>query len=148
MELVRHALASAPPPNATDVLIVADRHTLAKRRWRATAADRREFGFDLEHALSNGDAVFVDGGMIYRLAQSPEPVLTVKLGDAAEAARLGWMLGNLHFRIAVVEGAVHAPDDPAIRQLLEREHLPYQVAETVFYPLGGGHAHGPSHHGH
>ena len=61
------------------------------------------------------------------------------------AARLGWLLGNLHFRVAVVEGAIHAPDDPAVRQLLEREHIHYHVVEAVFRPLGGGHGHGHSH---
>ena len=146
MELIISALDPIPGQRRTIVDIPVDRHTLAKRRWRAVAADGREFGFDLEHALDNGDAVFSFGAVVYRIAQTPEPVLKLSLPTAADAVRLGWLLGNLHFRLAVDHGAVYAPDDPAVRQLLEREHIHFHPVETVFQPMGGGHAHG--HHAH
>ena len=59
---------------------------------------------------------------------------------------VGWMIGNLHFQIAVTANAVHAPDDPAIRQLLTREHVEFRPTLAVFRPLGGSHSHG--HHSH
>ena len=68
-------------------------------------------------------------------------MLAIALGTAVNAARLGWLLGNLHFRIALSGGMVQAPDDPAVRQVLEREHIDFHGIEAVFHPLGGGHSH-------
>ena len=147
MELITTALHRPPDPLPPVVVpIHADRFTLAKRRWRGLAADGREFGFDLEQPLSGGEAVFATEAALYRLEQTPETVLEVALTDATDAARLGWLLGNLHFRIAVAGGFVHTPDDPAIVQLLEREHISYRSTQKVFRPLGSGHSHG--HHAH
>lgn len=148
MELVTAALPHPAHPASRTVSIPVDRHTLAKRRWRGVAADGREFGFDLDSPLADGDAVFADAdaGTIYRLAQQPEFVLAVTLRGAEDAARLGWLLGNLHFRVAVSAGAVQAPDDPAVRQMLDREHIHYHAEAAVFQPLGGGHTHGPHAH--
>ncbi len=137
---------SRPTDGALPVVeISVDRHTLAKRRWRGVAADGREFGFDLAHPLADGDLVFADAATVYRLAQRPESVLAIHLDDPTAAARLGWLLGNLHFRIAAADGTVQVPDDPAVRQMLEREHIHFHPVEAVFSPLGGGHAHGPGH---
>lgn len=147
MELITAALHHPPDPLPPAVVpIRADRHNLAKRRWRGVAADGREFGFDLEQPLAGGEAIFATDAAVYRLEQSPEAVLEVALSDATAAARLGWLLGNLHFRIAVAAGFVHAPDDPAIVQLFEREHISYRSTQAVFRPLGSGHSHG--HHAH
>lgn len=146
MELITAALDPIPGQPHEVVKVAVDRYTLAKRRWRAVAADGRAFGFDLEHALGDGDAVFSENAVVYRLAQTPEPVLEITLPGPADAARLGWLLGNLHFRIAVDGGSVLTPDDPAIRQLLEREHIHYHLQEAVFRPMTGGHSH--DHHAH
>ena len=145
MDLVKNALNYDAASTSTIVLIPVDRFTLEKRRWRGVATDGREFGFDLEHALHDGETVFEDGTTVYRISQQPEAVLWVELGDALHAARLGWLLGNLHFRIAVAKDGVQAPDDPAVRQLLEREQIHFQCVEAVFHPLGGGHTHGAAH---
>lgn len=121
----------------------ADRLTLAKRRWRGTAADGAEFGFDLEHPLADGDMFFQSETAVYQLAQRPEPVLEIPLGnDPAAAAQLGWRLGNLHFPVAVAGDVALAVDDPAVRQMLAREQLAFTPAERVFRPLTGGHSHG------
>ncbi|MEO7932591.1 MAG: urease accessory protein UreE [Chthoniobacterales bacterium] len=119
-----------------------DRLTLAKRRWRGKAADGTEFGFDLEHHLHDGDTFHQEGIHIYRIQQTPEPVLSVVLDpDSTAAARLGWMIGNLHFQLGLAPNAVLVPDDPALRQLFEREHIAYQADHRVFHPLSGGHHH-------
>ncbi len=133
-------------PSLPRVSIAVDRLTLAKRRWRGVAEDGKEFGFDLEHPLADGDIVFANGAA-YTIAQKPEPVLEVALGtDATAAARLGWVIGNLHFQLEVAHGAVRVADDPALRQLFEREHIAYTIEHRVFQPLGGGHSHGHHHH--
>ena len=62
--------------------------TLAKRRWRGTAIDGAEFGFDLVHPLANGDVFAETETAVYRIAQQPEPVLEIPLeSDPAAAAR-------------------------------------------------------------
>lgn len=128
------------------IAIEVERGTLAKRRWRATAQDGREFGFDLERPLADGTTVFADEGKAYRVQQKPEPVLAVRLEEgalqgAADFARLGWLIGNLHFPLALADGAVVVPDDPALRQLFERERIAFEARERVFKPLSGGHSH-------
>jgi urease accessory protein len=144
MILVQHA-TSEP---ATDLVIAVpvDRLTLAKRRWRANAADGREFGFDLERHLHDGDVVHSDGGVVYVVAQSPEPVLEVALSaDPAAATTLAWQIGNLHFPIQVMPDVIRVSDDSAIRQMLDREHVAYTACLTVFRPISAAHGH---HHHH
>ena len=145
MDLITAVLPHPAPPTTPRIAIPADRLTLAKRRWRGVATDGRDFGFDLEQPLEDGALVFQDGANVYQLAQQPEAVLTVALGGGEEAARLGWLLGNLHFRVAVQDGVVLVPDDPAVRQALEREHIHFHQTEAVFRPLGGGRSHGHGH---
>ena len=130
------------------VTLPVERLTLRKRRWRGVAADGEEFGFDLERPLADGDVFFQSDASVYHLAQRPEPVLEIPLGDdPVEAARLGWRLGNLHFPLAVTEDdhVALAVDDPAVRAMLTREHLAFSPAERVFRPLSGGHSHGHGH---
>ena len=63
---------------------------------------------------------------MYQLAQQSETVLEVFCQIRPwSAAQIGWKIGNLHFPIAVSTNAILAPDDPAIRQMLERERITY-----------------------
>lgn len=126
--------------------IPVERLTLAKRRWRGVAEDGQEFGFDLETPLADGAAVFQSEVAVYVLAQKYEPVLEVRTSECGvrnggDAARLGWMIGNLHFQIEIVEDVVRVMDDPAVRQLFEREGIIYSACKRVFHPLSGGHRH-------
>jgi urease accessory protein len=141
MELIHEALAN--PPSSLEVRkIPVDRLTLAKRRWRGVAEDGREFGFDLERPLADGAAVFVNGDAAYVIAQKYEPVLEVALGeDSPTAARLGWIIGNLHFAIEVAGPVVRVVDDPAVRQLFVREGVACTPCKRVFRPISGGHSH-------
>jgi len=126
--------------------LAVDRLTLTKRRWRGTATDGREFGFDLAHPLAEGDVFFQSETALYQLAQKPEPVLEIALSQAADdAARLGWKIGNLHFPLEAATGVIRVADDPALRQLFEREGWKYTATERVFHPLHGGHSHGHAH---
>ena len=145
MELIRAEMhgASGGKPR---IELTVDRMTLAKRRWRGVAKDGREFGFDLEHPVHDGAIFFEEDDGVYVVVQKPETVLEISLGDASHAARLGWMIGNLHFAIEIHHGMVRAPDDPAIRQLLEREHVAFTVEQRVFHPLKAGSSH--HHHEH
>ncbi len=131
------------PSTALHVIrIPIDRLMLAKRRWRGVAEDGTEFGFDLETPLVDGATIFQNDSAAYVLAQKYEPVLEVSLGtDSPSAARLGWMIGNLHFAIEVAGAIVRVVDDPAVRQLFEREGIAFTACKRVFHPLSGGHRH-------
>ena len=122
-----------------------DRATLAKRRWRGIAVDGREFGFDLAEPINHGAHFFADGDNYYVIEQEPEEVVEIPVTSPEQAARVGWSLGNLHFPVQVIDGAVRVQGDPAVLQLLEREGIAFSRVTCVFLPLSAG-AHG-HHHG-
>lgn len=141
MEIIRQAIKNWDEA-LPQTRIPVDRLTLAKRRWRGVAEDGQEFGFDLETALPDNAIVFQTEATAYVLSQKYEPVLEVALGtDSPTAARLGWLIGNLHFTIEVAGPTVRVVDDPAVRQLFEREQIAYVACKRIFHPLSGGHHH-------
>ena len=130
------------------VRLLADRATLAKRRWRGVAEDGREFGFDLEGALGHGAHFLTDGAKHYLLEQRPEEVLEISVSTVEEAARVAWNLGNLHFGVQVLPEAVRVAPDPAVLQFLAREGIAFKKVNGVFLPLNaGGHHHHDHDHG-
>jgi urease accessory protein len=161
MEII-HAAAPLADATSSPTRLAVDRLTLAKRRWRGIAEDGREFGFDLTAPLHDGDTFLAADGVGYVLSQKYEPVLELRIADwlaqepattcpgrhrlgglrsGPDAARLGWMIGNLHFQLEITEDVVRVADDPALRQLFEREGLHFTTCKRVFHPLSGGHHH-------
>ena len=142
LDIIRAPLADAAASLAVIALPI-DRFTLAKRRWRGKAADGREFGFELERPLRHGDAFFATDTHVYRIEQTPEPLLKVALGSANQAAATAWQIGNMHCPIQVAADHLLVEDDPILRQVLEREGVAYETTTGVFQPLGGssGHRH-------
>jgi urease accessory protein len=152
-----HAPLTAADPHLPEVPIRVDRQKLAKRRWRGAAEDGADFGFELESPLAHGELAAATATARYVIRQLPEPVLEIPLDVAPDAAAvIGWAVGNLHFAIEAQPGRVLAPDDPGLRQALDRLGIHYHEATAVFQPhrfagslLGHGHAHGHEHgHGH
>lgn len=145
MHLIRHSLDSSQPTPApyTIVPLHVDRRKLAKRRWRGAAQDGTQFGFDLEQPLSHHDAFFARDGKVYRIEQQAETVLKIPFQTPSQAARYGWMVGNMHFPASFAEDALLAEDDSAVRQMLERNHIDYSFAKLVFRPVlvASGHHH-------
>jgi urease accessory protein len=142
MKLVHHAVSC--PAGTERISIPVDRLTLAKTRWRGVAADGVEFGFDLAHPLAHGDCVHLADGRAYVIEQAAEPVLEFQLGASpGEAAKLGWLLGNLHQVIEVEPGLIRVADDPAIRQFAAHQHVHPHARRAVFRPFraGAGHHH-------
>lgn len=140
MRLINDHLA----PGETEKSIVSlktDRRTLAKRRWRGIADDGEEFGFDLPHPVKNGTPFHETDETQYRIEQTGEPVLRIPFTETKQAAYYGWMVGNLHFSADFAEDAVIAEDDPAVRQMLERNRIAYEPATLVFEPVIVSHGH-------
>jgi len=144
MEIIRAPLSN-PERGVLEVLLPVDRHTLAKRRWRGAAEDGREFGCDLAEPLDDGTPVFYGDGTTYVISQRPEQVIEIPISRPAEGARLGWLVGNLHFSLEIVGDILCVADDPALRQMLLREHIPFSEVWRVFHPFRQAHDHGHDH---
>jgi urease accessory protein len=142
LDIICSAQEDSPHAGEEIVILTADRAALAKRRWRGVAQDAREFGFDLDHALADGSVFFREAGKCYVISQAPEPVLEIEPGPERAVAVLAWQIGNLHFPIEVTESVIRTVDDPAIRQMLQREQVGWRPATEVFRPIAAaGHAH-------
>jgi urease accessory protein len=112
-----------------------ERLVLAKRIWRGTAADGVEFGFELERPLRHGDTFWQTATARYLIAQQPEAVVAISLDVAPSAAAgIGWAVGNLHLELQSEPTRLLAPDELAVRQLLERLKVPYQPTMAIFRP--------------
>ncbi|EDY81381.1 UreE urease accessory protein, C-terminal domain [Verrucomicrobiia bacterium DG1235] len=142
MQLITNHLPGFPE-SKKQIQLPVDRRKLAKRRFRATAADGTDFGFDLPHPLKHGTAFHETKDSVYLIEQDPEPVLKIPFHDGTTGAFYGWMVGNMHFPAAFEANFVVAEDDPAVRQLLDRNEIPYQEARQVFQPAtaASGHHH-------
>jgi urease accessory protein len=141
-----------PDPNLAATGLRVGRHILAKRLWRGTADDGMEFGFELAAPLKHGDTFWQTTAIRYVIAQQPEAVVEVSLEIAPSAAAgIGWAIGNLHLELSAEPGRLLAPDEPAVRQLLERLKVPFKQTSAIFRPgrfaLGKLPTHelGPSH---
>lgn len=147
MKLVQHALHIHVHPSRY-IKVRASRHDLAKTRWRTTAEDGTDFGFDLHHPLQDGDLIHFQDNAAYVMVQDPEPVLVVDPGtEPAQWARAGWTLGNLHLPVEATEGGLRLADEPAARQRLQHLGLAFRVERFVFRPPRMS-AHGHHHHDH
>jgi urease accessory protein len=146
MTIIRQALGSSAA-QFKPVRLAVERITLAKRRWRGVAEDGAEFGFDLERPIADGAAFHQTSAAVYVIAQKYEPVLELRIADCglrsgSDAARVGWLIGNLHFQIEVLEDVIRVVDDSAVRQMFEREGIQFTPCKRVFHPISGGHSHG------
>jgi urease accessory protein len=147
MHLVTQAL-SGFPEGLNVVKVEVDRHKLSRRRWRGTANDGSDFGFDVNEALSHGDCIHVTDTEIYMIEQRVEDCFLVPIKEAKKAAWVGWMIGNLHFKAAFTEEGILVQDDLAVQQMLEREYIHYHRVKQIFQPAKqGGHSH-DHHHSH
>ncbi|MFP6901113.1 MAG: urease accessory protein UreE [Opitutales bacterium] len=154
MKVIKEITPGAHSNELPAVPLKVDRRVLAKRRWRGEAEDGTEFGFDLAAPLSHGNVFFANNENRYLIEQEPEAVLKVAYPDPQEAAHRAWQVGNLHFPAQFTDGHLLVENDLAIRQMLERNDIPFEEAEEVFQPVvaaTGHHHHDHSHehdHGH
>ena len=134
MHLIRSAIAT---PNRALIVVTlrVERITLVKRLWRGTAEDGTEFGFELEAPLKPGDTFYQTTTGRYVVEQLAEPVVEVSLDvPPSAAAGIGWAIGNLHLELQAEPTRLLAPDEPAVRQLLERLKVPFRPTTAVFRP--------------
>ncbi len=125
----------SPDPALSVVNLRVERTTVVKRLWRGTAEDGTEFGFELSAPLKHGDTFWQSATARYVLQQQPEAVIEISLELAPSAAAgIGWAVGNLHLELSAEPTRLLAPDEPAVRQLLERLKVPYKPTTAIFRP--------------
>jgi urease accessory protein len=126
---------TTPDPALPEVALKAERHTVVKRIWRGVAEDGMEFGFELPVPLKHGDTFFQNSTSRYVLHQKSEAVVEISLDVAPSAAAgIGWAVGNLHLELSAESNRLLAPDEPAVRQLLERLKVPFKQTTAIFRP--------------
>jgi urease accessory protein len=150
LKLIQAPVAD-PNVSLPNVALRVDRLTIAKRLWRGVAEDGAEFGFELAAPLKHGDTFLQTATTRYVIEQQPEAVVEIGLEVAPSAAAgIGWAIGNLHLELSAEPTRLLAPDEPAVRQLLERLKVPFKSTTAIFRPgrfARGGQPHelGPSH---
>jgi urease accessory protein len=145
LTIINHAL-NPDRDCKKSINLTAARTVLAKRRWRGTADDGREFGFDLEEPLKAGWVFYIEGDTFYILQQEPEDIIRIPVTTTQFASRVAWLLGNLHLAADFQPEAIHVLDDPAAVQALTREKITYSRLRLVFSPRATANHH-HHHHG-
>jgi len=136
MHLIESMIAvKSDKPAENCIELAIERRKFLKRRWRATASDGTDFGFDLESRLTDGCVIYQDGNTDYIVRQLPENVYEVAFTSPAEGALIGWKVGNLHLPAQIMEGSLRILHDDAMKQLLAREGWPFTEPEVLFTPM-------------
>lgn len=136
MHLIHRLLADCSIlPEENQVVLAAERREFLKRRWRGTAADGTEFGFDLESRLSDGGLIFHQSGIDYIVRQLPEKVYQVPFENPAHAALVAWKVGNLHLPAQILDQSILVLHDEAMTQLLSREGWAFEEPILLFTPM-------------
>ena len=136
------------PPRAVEPAALAGkardtlRLTWEERRWtrkRVTTTGGREVALALPtgSVLEPGAILAVEEGWYLEVEGRPEAVLAAFPSTHPEALRVAFDVGNRHFTLAVEDGALVVPDDPAMSQLLSRLGVRWERREPVYSPLGG-----------
>lgn len=136
MHLIQRMLAEKSDlPPERQIVLTAERRQFLKRRWRGIAEDGTEFGFDLETRLTDGCVIFQQAGCDCIVRQLPETVYEIQFKTAAQAALVGWKVGNLHLPAQILDHSILVLHDEAMTQLLEREGWSYNEPEVIFTPM-------------
>ncbi len=136
MHLIERMLApvsSKSPENQIELAV--ERRKFLKRRWRGTAPDGTEFGFDLESRLVDGCVILQENGTDYIVRQLPETVYEIPFADPAQASLIGWKVGNLHLPAQVMSESLRVLHDEAMKQLLDREAWAFTEPKVLFTPM-------------
>ena len=97
--------------------------------WPMTAGNSASISTE---PINHGAHFFAVGETYYVIEQLPEEVLEIPVTTPEQAARVAWSLGNLHFGVQVLAGAVRVAEDPAVLQLLAREGIAFPARDLCF----------------
>jgi urease accessory protein len=120
--------------------------TSEQRRWtrgRLTTKGGREIGLALPtgSVLTAGSVLCVQPEWYVVVEAAQEPTLAISVPDRETAIRVAFEVGNRHFPLAMDGDTLLVPDDPAMVQLMDRLHTPWERRNAVFAPIGSAHRH-------
>jgi len=134
MQLISAAL-SETDSTLPEIAVRVERLKLSKRIWRGVADDGTEFGCELASPLRDGAVIWQTPSARYIVRQPAEAVVEISLDVAPSAAAgIGWAVGNMHLELSAEANRLLAPDEPAVRQLLDRLKVPYTATTAIFRP--------------
>ena len=107
-----------------------------------------EIAFSHPAAVTTDDCLILEDGRLIEVVARPEPLLEVRPGDVASAARLAWHLGDRHLPAQLHERRLRVRRDPAAEKLLAALGVRVAAIEAPFEPEGGAYSGAHNHHGH
>lgn len=119
-------------------------HDRRRVRRIVQAPDGASFPLDLPTGtvLHPGQVLHRSGDRTYVVSAAAEDVLVITPRDAAEGARVGHLIGNLHRDIDVDGGEVVALADEALADRLRRAGVAFRPDRRAFHGRAPGeHAH-------
>jgi urease accessory protein len=125
-----------------DVLVLtAEERRWGRRRVRTAAGRELVLALPTGSVLAPGTVLHVADTWYVVVEAAPEPVIAVAPRSREEALRVAFEVGNRHFPLALDGERLLVPDDPAMRQLLDRLGVLWALDRAPFVPLGAGHRH-------
>jgi urease accessory protein UreE len=120
--------------------------TWEQRRWmrgRFTTAQGRKIGIALPTGTTPapGTILYVGADWYLRIEAASESVLEILPADCAEAVKIAFEVGNLHFPLALAQEKILVPDDKAMVRLMERLGVLFERREAIFDPIGNAQLH-------
>jgi urease accessory protein UreE len=144
--IIDHIAAAANPEDLKgkqeDKLVF----TWEQRRWmrgRFTTAQGRKIGIALPTGTTPApDTILYVGADWYlKIEAATEAVLEISPANCAEAVKIAFEVGNLHFPLALVDGKILVPDDKAMVRLMERLGARCEQRQIIFDPIGNAQLH-------
>lgn len=89
-----------------------------KGRIRKAAEDQTELGLAVPGGVREGDILAVTEGKYYYVQLKDADLISISIHSAAEAARVGFELGNRHLSLKISENEIRVPyDEPTFLYL-------------------------------
>ena len=109
-----------------------------KGRSRRRSDSGVEFATTLPRGtvLREGDCFVLDAhALVVIVIERPEPVFVVEPRTAEEWGLYGYLIGNSHQPVMLVDGAIVCPDVPGMEQVLTQHEIRFSRAMRPFTPV-------------
>ena len=116
--------------------VVLDAGDRQRRRIVMRGEKGTEFLLDEAQPVSlrDGDGLVLDDGSIVLVAGLAEPLIEVSAGNALDAVRLAWHLGNRHTDVQVIGGKIRIRRDHVLEEMLRGLGAQLAPLEAPFDP--------------
>jgi urease accessory protein len=123
------------------LVLTAEERRWARRRVRTQGGRELALALPTGTRLRPGEIIVVAPAWYVTVEAAVEPVIAIAPRSRDEALRIAFEVGNRHFTLAIEGDELLVPDDPAMRQLLERLGVEWRGERAPFVPIGAGHRH-------